>query len=213
MALEHTLLELREKVGFSQEKLAQQLGVSRQAVSKWETGQSTPDVDKLVALSRLYGVSVDGLLGLTPLECKRKRPYFQWGGMGLAVGTAVVWGLVFLCAAGGVGPLSLGDADALALPAAALCLLAVLAFEAGRARGETALSRRTFYRWSIWALALAPARLAGVCGMVLLRRLFSGLNTSSAALLCLALDVCLPAGIYAAVCLGVWTALREKKSI
>ena len=148
-----------------------------------------------------------------PLECKRKRPYFQWGGMGLAVGTAVVWGLVFLCAAGGVGPLSLGDADALALPAAALCLLAVLAFEAGRARGETALSRRTFYRWSIWALALAPARLAGVCGMVLLRRLFSGLNTSSAALLCLALDVCLPAGIYAAVCLGVWTALREKKSI
>ena len=75
MTLEQNLLLLREKAGLSQEKLAEKLGVSRQAVSKWETGQSTPDVDKLMALSRLYGVPVDSLLGLAPLQTIRKRPY------------------------------------------------------------------------------------------------------------------------------------------
>ena len=92
MTLEQNLLLLREKAGLSQEKLAEKLGVSRQAVSKWETGQSTPDVDKLMALSRLYGVPVDSLLGLAPLQTIRKRPYCQGAAAILAGGTAVVWG-------------------------------------------------------------------------------------------------------------------------
>ncbi|WP_367925403.1 helix-turn-helix transcriptional regulator [uncultured Ruthenibacterium sp.] len=203
MSLEQNLLELREKAGLSQEKLAQQLGVSRQAVSKWETGQSTPDVDKLVALSKLYGVSVDGLLGLQALSHPSRRPIFQWAGVALAVGAAVAWGLSFLCAVGGVGPLSLGDAESLALPASAVSLLAVLAFEAGRGRGETAFSRKTFYTLCVWALALVPSRLFAQAGMTVLRFVFSALNTSSAVLLCLALEAGLWVGCYGAVCLGV----------
>ena len=54
--------ELRKKAGLSQEALASQLGISRQAVSKWESGVSTPDIDKIVALSKIFGVSLSELL-------------------------------------------------------------------------------------------------------------------------------------------------------
>lgn len=56
------LVELRRARGLSQEDLAAQLGVSRQAVSKWERCESSPDTDNLIALARLYGVSLDALL-------------------------------------------------------------------------------------------------------------------------------------------------------
>lgn len=56
------LIQLRKKSGWSQEELAEQLGVTRQAVSKWEGGQSIPDLERLMALSRLFGVSTDYLL-------------------------------------------------------------------------------------------------------------------------------------------------------
>ena len=56
------LAALRRERGLSQEALAEQLGVSRQAVSKWERAESSPDTDNLVALARLYGISLDALL-------------------------------------------------------------------------------------------------------------------------------------------------------
>ena len=56
------LIALRKKAGWSQEELAQQLNVSRQSVSKWEGVQSVPDLDKIVQLSRIFGVSTDYLL-------------------------------------------------------------------------------------------------------------------------------------------------------
>ncbi len=56
------LIQLRKKSGWSQEELAEQLGVSRQAVSKWEGAQSIPDLDKVLALSRVFGVTTDYLL-------------------------------------------------------------------------------------------------------------------------------------------------------
>ncbi len=54
--------KLRKQAGFSQEELAAKLGISRQAVSKWERAESSPDTDNLIALSRLYGISLDELL-------------------------------------------------------------------------------------------------------------------------------------------------------
>lgn len=62
MTLCEKLIDLRRKAGLSQEQMAQQLDVSRQAVSKWETGESLPDTNKLLAIGRLLGVTVDYLL-------------------------------------------------------------------------------------------------------------------------------------------------------
>lgn len=56
------LIKLRRKSGWSQEELAEQMNVSRQAVSKWEGAQSIPDLDKIIKLSELFGVSTDYLL-------------------------------------------------------------------------------------------------------------------------------------------------------
>jgi transcriptional regulator with XRE-family HTH domain len=53
---------LRNNNRLSQEELAEKLGISRQAVSKWESGKSTPDLNKLVAISELYNVTIDSLV-------------------------------------------------------------------------------------------------------------------------------------------------------
>ena len=56
------LVEFRKKNGLSQEQLAEKIGVSRQAVSKWERSEASPDTDNLILLARLYNVSLDELL-------------------------------------------------------------------------------------------------------------------------------------------------------
>lgn len=62
MTLQDKIIKLRKKNGWSQEDLADKLYVTRQAVSKWESGQSLPDVEKIVHMSKLFGVTTDYLL-------------------------------------------------------------------------------------------------------------------------------------------------------
>lgn len=62
MILADKIMELRKKNGWSQEELAEKLGVTRQAVSKWEGAQSAPDVQRILDMSRIFGVSTDYLL-------------------------------------------------------------------------------------------------------------------------------------------------------
>lgn len=62
LAMAQRLVDRRKAAGLSQEALAAQLGVSRQAFSKWERSESSPDTDNLIALAALYGVSLDELL-------------------------------------------------------------------------------------------------------------------------------------------------------
>ena len=62
MILADKIIELRKKNGLSQEELAEKVGVSRQSVSKWEGAQSVPDLNKILALSEIFGVSTDYLL-------------------------------------------------------------------------------------------------------------------------------------------------------
>ena len=62
MILADKITALRKMAGWSQEELAEQLSVTRQSVSKWEGAQSVPDMDKVVQMSRLFGVTTDFLL-------------------------------------------------------------------------------------------------------------------------------------------------------
>ena len=62
MILADKIIALRKKAGWSQEELAEQLGVSRQAVSKWEGAQSVPDMERILQMSKVFGVTTDYLL-------------------------------------------------------------------------------------------------------------------------------------------------------
>ncbi|MDD3229823.1 MAG: DUF5680 domain-containing protein [Oscillospiraceae bacterium] len=62
MKLEEKLQMLRKKNGYSQEQLADKLGTARQTISKWENGQAIPELNGLILLSELYGVSIDRLV-------------------------------------------------------------------------------------------------------------------------------------------------------
>lgn len=61
MKFNEKLIKLRRQSGLSQEELAYKLNVTRQTVSKWELGQTTPEMDKLVSLSKVYGITLDEL--------------------------------------------------------------------------------------------------------------------------------------------------------
>ena len=103
MTIGETIQRLRTKRRLSQEQLAELVGVSRQAVSKWELNAALPDTDKLVPLARALGVSVDELLGNcfedngggTPQPEQKKPSWFatHWYWLGLIL---VAWGCYML---------------------------------------------------------------------------------------------------------------------
>lgn len=62
MKFSDKLLQLRKKAGLSQEELAEKIGVSRQAISRWEMGTAMPDAPNLMHISDLFGISIDYLL-------------------------------------------------------------------------------------------------------------------------------------------------------
>ena len=67
MTVGQRIAQQRKEHGLSQEALGEALGVSRQSVYKWESGSTLPEIDKLIALSRLYGVTIGWLLGVEEL--------------------------------------------------------------------------------------------------------------------------------------------------
>lgn len=99
--LQENILALRRKAGLSQEQLAEQLEVTRQTISKWEGGHSVPDLEKLQAMSRIFGVTLDELTGTEPPQLR-------------TVETRAFNPGLLLCLAGAAGLILLG-----LLPAAA----------------------------------------------------------------------------------------------
>lgn len=98
----------RRSAGLSQEALAGQLGVSRQAVSRWETNESLPDTEKILQLCRIFGVSADDLLldkppesapfSRPPLPLWRRwfrRVYLWMGSLGVLMALAGLIGAIF----------------------------------------------------------------------------------------------------------------------
>lgn len=71
MKFNEKLIELRKKEGLSQEELGYKLNVTRQTISKWELGQTTPEMDKLVEISKIFNISVDDLINETETQTKQ----------------------------------------------------------------------------------------------------------------------------------------------
>ncbi len=108
MDISEKIYKLRKQSGLSQEQLAEQLNVSRQAVSKWESGTSLPESEKLVAISNFFNVSLDYLLKDSDIapgeeqphilpEKNGKNPTRQILGMITSIGgiiSLIIWGIV-----------------------------------------------------------------------------------------------------------------------
>lgn len=96
MTLGQRIQELRKNFGLSQEELGERMGVSRQAISKWEGDQTVPELDNLIALSKLFGLTVGQLLGVeqpVPALSAPKAPRWQkflLAGMGAALAVLTV---------------------------------------------------------------------------------------------------------------------------
>ena len=78
MILADKIMQLRKKASWSQEELAEQLGVTRQSVSKWEGAQSLPDLEKILQMSRLFGVSAWRKPPPTWPSAGRPPPKWPW---------------------------------------------------------------------------------------------------------------------------------------
>ena len=79
MDLANQIATLRKKCGFSQEELGEKMGVSRQAVSKWESGKAVPELENLKELSRIFGVSLSELLQLEDSYQQKEGDFFPVG--------------------------------------------------------------------------------------------------------------------------------------
>ena len=79
MTLGQRISQYRKNLNLSQEALGERLGVSRQAVSKWETGAAAPDMENLLALAREFGVSVAELTGTPETPQPSERPAAPFG--------------------------------------------------------------------------------------------------------------------------------------
>ena len=93
MLLSEKILMLRKKQGWSQEELAEKLGVSRQSVSKWESASASPDISKLVEIADIFEVSTDYLL--TRREQEIPLFYKWWDELRLTRRFLDFWGLLY----------------------------------------------------------------------------------------------------------------------
>lgn len=101
MNLADRIQSLRKAKGISQEQLADQIGVSRQAVSKWESEQSTPDLDKIILLSDFFEVTTDYLLkGIEPVKDNREKSKDLTSKILYIASTALIF-IGLFCAFGG----------------------------------------------------------------------------------------------------------------
>lgn len=198
MTMAEKILALRKKAGLSQEELADKLGVSRQAVSRWEMGSAFPDAPNILGLSRLFGVSTDYLLYD---ECETAQASRPAGGTienAPAYLNAVFAGAVTLSA--GVLVLQFINAayfqsDVLCLAGTLLSALVAGGFEviwrvlgpqdpAGRGK------RARFYVAAVWMGAYFPLRLVLACAARLYPRPYSSLAFSGLVLLAWVLAGC-----------------------
>lgn len=167
MSIADRIQTLRKSKGISQEELADKIGVSRQAVSKWESGQSAPDIEKIILLSEFFGVTTDFLLkGIKPVaEETKSKPDARIFAL---AGTAINFiGLV-------VAIMIWVEEQTLGSVAVGLIIMAVgcLSFGVGQYIGTNRrASSRIFGTINVWLLSPIPC----VCIYLLLYRIIDRL--------------------------------------
>lgn len=201
MHMADRIQKLRKEKGISQEELAQNLGVSRQAVSKWESGQSLPDLDKVIGMSDFLGVSTDYLLkGTEPSETGKKE-----AGAGVFVAAATALDAIGLILSAAVWY----ETQHTAALAAGLVFLVLGCMVFGI--GLTGLpasakeaAKRKFFSINIWLLSFIPLSLLY---NILLNRIPAPYPLLSSPILSY------PAFwlVYIALCLGVTLAIQRKR--
>lgn len=131
MKFHENLQKLRKEYGFSQEQLAEELQVSRQAVSKWESGSSYPEMDKLIVMCELFDCTMDELIQHeVSVEHKmKKKEYFSFMhkfGLAMAIGVMLVMlGIISVLVMEEIMP---KDSDLIAIPFFLFVLVAVVIF-------------------------------------------------------------------------------------
>lgn len=90
------IYELRKKANLSQEQLAEQVGVSRQTISKWELGETAPDIKQAQVLSQVFSVSLDELTGNDTKEVIYKKVSNTEKLAGLIIKVIKIWGIIIL---------------------------------------------------------------------------------------------------------------------
>ena len=96
MELGKQIYELRKKANLSQEQLAEKVGVSRQTISKWELGETAPDIKQAQVLSQVFGVSLDELTGNDTKEVIYKKVSNTEKLAGLIIKIIKIWGIIIL---------------------------------------------------------------------------------------------------------------------
>ena len=205
---------LRKQQGWSQEELAERIPISRQAVSKWESGAAVPDVENVVALGKLFGVSTDYLLhddydadGDIPAVRHREEELKKQRNRDTAM--MVLIGIMALGLFWQLMGSLIYQSHLIPLLGMTAHIMTIIGFEAGFQRekkrtGEVepeALDcRRVFYRVGVWMVSLYP--------IAFLTRIFWALWPRPYPAV---LAVLSPLVLYLPVCLFVTWMLRKKK--
>ena len=96
MELGKQIYELRRKANLSQDQLAEKVGVSRQTISKWELGETAPDIKQAQVLSQVFGVSLDELTGNDTKEVIYEKVSNTEKLAGLIIKIIKIWGIIIL---------------------------------------------------------------------------------------------------------------------
>lgn len=202
MKISDKIHQLRKQRNLSQEQLAEMLNVSRQSVSKWESGQSLPDLDKIIPLSKIFEISTDYLLNenadstdfvFTPEPAKNMR------GINIIATSINVIGLILAFISMSIGH---NWTESLFVIGWILQIIACTFYEFALSKEpnlmQRAIQRKKFYKINIWLVAMVPVFLLV---NTLLDILPMGIHSDLYTIFALA--------FYLLICFCIWRRLKK----
>lgn len=164
MDIGERIFQLRNENNLSQEQMAERLDISRQAISKWESGQSTPELDKIIQLSELFGITTDYLLkgketqnnNLTAIEKKHIREKSVIPYAVLSTGVNLI-GMVLMLTLGEVIQMTEVAAIGLVIQIIGVIIFEIAVyFQKSNSRYKYVLAHIRYYALNNWFLLFIP---------------------------------------------------------